>query len=151
MLLRVNGPKDLLAGLIFIVFGLATFWKSHDYEVGSALEMGPGYFPAAMGVVLTILGIAAIARGLTLKVADPITPHKLEPLLLIFGGIIAFSLLIETTGLLIAAAVLIALACYRRLRSNPLEVLAIYVGLTGFSAFLFVYLFEMQLPLFWWR
>ncbi len=151
MLLRVNGPKDLLAGLIFIVFGLATFWKSHDYEVGSALEMGPGYFPAAMGVVLTILGIAAIARGLTLKVADPITPHKLEPLLLIFGGIIAFSLLIETTGLLIAAAVLIAMACYRRLRSNPLEVLAIYVGLTGFSAFLFVYLFEMQLPLFWWR
>ena len=151
MSLRVNAPKDILAGLIFIAFGLGTFFFAHDYEIGTALEMGPGYFPAAMGLVLSVIGVAAIARGITRTTADPITPHRIEPLLLVFAGILAFSFLIERAGLLIAAAALIGIACFRRLLSNPIEVLLIYAVLTGFSALVFVQWFDMQLPLLWWR
>ena len=141
----------MLAGLIFIAFGVGTFVLAHDYEIGTAVEMGPGYFPAAIGLVLAAIGVAAIARGLSRKTPDPITPHRIEPLLLVFAGILAFSFLIERAGLLVASAALIGIACFRRLLSNPLEVLIIYVVLTGFSALVFVIWFDMQLPLFWWR
>lgn len=147
---RVNAPKDLLAGLIFIVFGIGTFVLAHDYEIGTAVEMGPGYFPATVGLVLALIGVAAIARGVTRKTPDPITPHRIEPLILVFAGILAFSLLIEKAGLVVASAALIGLACFRRLLVRPLEVLVIYSVLTGFSALVFVKWFDMQLPLFWW-
>ena len=151
MLSRVNAPKDILAGVIFIVFGLATFFKARDYQIGSALDMGPGYFPAAVGLLLAFLGCAGILRGLLQKTADPITPHRLGPLVLIFVGIMVFSFLIETAGLVIASAALIAITCAQRIREHPVEVLATYVLLTAFVAFVFIYLFEMQLRLFWWQ
>ena len=98
-----------------------------------------------------IIGVAAIARGLTRADPDPIEPHRLEPLFLIFTGIVAFSLLVERAGLLVASAALIGIACYRRIFSHPWEVLITYVALTGFAALVFVVLFEMPMPLFWWR
>ena len=73
MLVRVNAPKDIFAGLIFIAFGVGTFVLAHDYEIGTAVEMGPGYFPAAIGLVLAAIGIAAIIRGISRKTPDPIT------------------------------------------------------------------------------
>lgn len=147
----MNGPKDIFAGLIFIVFGLVTFLLAREYEIGSAVEMGPGYFPAAIGLVLALIGSAAVARGISRKEPDPITRHRIEPLILVFAGILAFSLLIEPAGLFIAAAALIGIACYRRLLVKPLEVAIMYVALTGFSALVFVAWFDMRLPLFWWR
>lgn len=151
MLTRINAPKDILAGLIFIAFGLGTFLLAHDYEIGTAVEMGPGYFPAAVGIVLALIGVAALFRGISRKTPDPITPHRIEPLLLVFAGILAFSFLIEPLGLFVAAAALIGIACLRRLLSKPLEVLIIYLALTGFAALVFVHWFDMQMPLFWWQ
>lgn len=151
VLSRINGPKDVLAGLIFAVFGIGTFVVSHDYEMGTALEMGPGYFPAAVGLVLVVIGVSAIARGISRKAPDPITPHRLEPLFLVFASILAFSFLIERTGLVVAAAVLIGIACFRRLLTNPLEVFLVYAVLTGFSALVLVHWFNIQLQLFWWQ
>ncbi len=149
MRMKSAANKDILAGVIFILFGLLTHLKSRDYEIGSALDMGPGYFPAALGIVLVVLGLIGILRGLTIKIPDPITPHKLEPLFLIFAGIMAFSFLIDRAGLFVASAALIGIACFRSMLANPIEILVIYLTLTGFCAFVFVYLFEMQLPLFW--
>jgi hypothetical protein len=150
MIARLNAPKDLAAGLIFVVFGLGTFLKARSYEIGTAVHMGPGYFPAAVGLVLAAIGLAAIVRGLVAKTPDPITPHRLLPLVLIFAGVLAFSFLLERTGLVIASAVLIGLACFERLRTRPLEVLIIYVVLTAFSAVVFVRALGLQLPLFPW-
>lgn len=150
MLSRLHAPKDILAGLIFIVFGLATVVKAQDYEVGSALGMGPAYFPAAVGLILVFLGCAGILRGFLQKDPDPITPHSVTPLFLIFLAVIAFSLLITSAGLVVASAALILISCLPRIQQHPLEVLATYVLLTSFVGFVFIYLFEMQLRLFWW-
>jgi hypothetical protein len=150
MIGRLNAPKDLLAGAIFVAFGTATFFVARGYEIGTAVHMGPGYFPAAVGLVLMAIGVAAIIRGAISKTPDPISPHRLLPLVLIFAGVLAFSLLIERAGLVVASAALIGLACFERLRSKPLEVLIIYVTLTVFSAVVFVKLLGLQLPLFPW-
>ena len=148
---RINAPKDILAGLIFIAFGASTFVLAHDYKMGTAVQMGPGYFPATIGLVLAGIGVAAIIRGITRKIPDPMEKHRLEPLFLVFASLFVFSLLLERTGLFVAAAALIGISCFRRLLTNPLEVLIIYVLLTGFCALVFVMWFDMQLPLFWWK
>ena len=55
--------KDLLAGLIFIGFGLAFGYTSLTYEVGTALRMGPGYFPLILSLVILLLGVIIAARS----------------------------------------------------------------------------------------
>lgn len=147
----IKSRKDFFAGAIFIVFGGLTLLKARTYEVGTAVDMGPGYFPSVVAILLILFGVVAVTRGLLRDVDDPIAAHRLKPLFLIFAAIVAFSLLIERAGLFIAAAALIGLACFDRLRTHPLEVLAIYVALTAFCSLVFVNWFDMQLPLFWWQ
>ena len=151
MQMKINAPKDVLAGLIFVVFGVVAFALSHQYEMGTPLDMGPGYFPAAVAVVLAVVGLMGIVKGLTAKTPDPIVRHRLEPLLLVFAAVLSFSLLIERAGLIVAAAALIGISCLRRLRTNPIEVLIIYVVLTGFSSLVFGVWLGIQLPLVWWQ
>jgi len=148
---RLTASKDVLAGAIFLVIGVVTFLLARRYELGVPTHMGPGFFPALVAGVLTLIGVASIVRSIAKQDVDPITQYRLQPLVLVFVGVLAFSLLIERTGLVVASAALIGIACFPRLRTNPIEVLVTYVVLTAFAAIVFVRLFDMQLPLFWWE
>jgi hypothetical protein len=49
----VLGNKDFLAGLVFLAFGLAAMHiADRDDPMGSLQHMGPGNFPAALGLIL---------------------------------------------------------------------------------------------------
>jgi hypothetical protein len=55
---------DLLAGGTFVVIGLAFAVPSGRYELGSALQMGPGYYPLVLGGLLVVLGVGVAVEGL---------------------------------------------------------------------------------------
>jgi hypothetical protein len=62
----VNGKRavtDILAGLIFVAFGLAFAITSLTYELGTPLRMGPGYCPLALGGILVFLGLFIVGKG----------------------------------------------------------------------------------------
>lgn len=151
MAIVIKGPKDVIAGTFFAVVGVALFTLSQDYRMGTAVSMGPGYFPALCGIALALLGIGAVIKGLTAREYDPIPDHPIVPLILILLSIVSFALLIERAGLVVATFVCLFFACFQRVFTRPLEVLAIFVVLTAFNIIVFVYLFEMTLPIFWWR
>jgi hypothetical protein len=56
--------SDLLAGAIFMAVGLAFAVASSRYELGSPLQMGPGYYPLVLGVLLVALGAGVAVEGL---------------------------------------------------------------------------------------
>jgi hypothetical protein len=86
-----------------------------------------------------LLGAIGVLRAIgTRETAGPSEPRALTPLLLILTGVTGFYLLIDRAGLVAAIFVLIALSCARQLRSRPLEVLAIFVVLAGFSVAVFI-------------
>ena len=147
----VNGPKDLLVGLLYMVVGAGAFALSHMYDMGTPLQMGPGYFPALVGVVLFGLGVLSIFIAFGRKEPDPIVQLSIEPLALVVAGGLSFSFLIERAGLVVAIAALLFFACFRRLLTNPIEVVLTFAVLAVFSALVFVYGFGMPIPLFWWQ
>ena len=55
---------DLLAGGTFVTVGLAFVVASSRYELGSALQMGPGYYPLVLGGLLVALGVGVAVEGL---------------------------------------------------------------------------------------
>ena len=146
----LSRPKDLFAGLVFVIIGGVLFVSAQQYEVGAANHMGPGYLPAAMGLVLVFLGGCSLFSALRISTPDPIEHTALEPFMLVVASVVAFALLIDSAGFLIALFALICLSCLRRLRTNPMEVLAIYIGLAVFCVGVFRYALEMPLPLGWW-
>lgn len=146
----LNRPKDLYAGAIFIAIGAIAFAGAQQYEIGTASQMGPGYLPAAVGIILVALGALGVLNGIRIAIPDPIESRALEPFILVVLSVVAFALLIDPAGLILAMLALVLIACFRRAISHPLEVLLTYVGLTSFSVALFSYGLNMQMPL-WWQ
>lgn len=150
MIAKINRPKDLLAGALYIVGGGATFLWAQKYEMGTATHMGPGYFPALLGLALILFGIAATVKGLASKQPDPLAKHKIGTLVLMTASVVSFGLLIERAGLVVATFACLFFACFQRLRTNPLEVLMLFMGVTIFNVVVFVDFIGMQIPVFWW-
>ena len=63
MVVNATGTRDFWAGLMFMAFGLGFMWLSREYAMGSAVRMGPAYFPIVLGGMLGSLGAAIFARA----------------------------------------------------------------------------------------
>ena len=50
--MRIKSKKDLYSGLMFIGLGLIFALGALNYPMGSALRMGPAYFPSVLGWIL---------------------------------------------------------------------------------------------------
>jgi hypothetical protein len=59
-----DARRDLLAGGTFVAIGLAFAAAASRYQLGSALQMGPGYYPLVLGGLLVVLGIAVAVEGM---------------------------------------------------------------------------------------
>jgi hypothetical protein len=71
--MRIKSPKDFWAGLMFIAFGaFFALWALYNYQMGSAVRMGPAYFPTVLGGLLIFLG------GMVLVESFAMAGNKLE-------------------------------------------------------------------------
>jgi putative tricarboxylic transport membrane protein len=54
--------KDFLSGLHFLFLGGLGWWMARDYPFGSALRMGPGYFPTVLSVIVFISESGSLSK-----------------------------------------------------------------------------------------
>lgn len=144
-----SATKSACAGLFFFLIGGAAFIGSQAYSIGNATQMGPGYFPALLGILLAALGFAMMINGLRIGlVRIPIRWQQIEATAMIIASIIAFGLLIDKIGLIGALFISVLIACARRVLKNPLEVFLTFCCLLAFCSLIFIYFFEMPIPLY---
>lgn len=105
----VRAPKDFASGLLFIFIGAAALVLGSGYRPGTLLNMGPGYFPRIIGILLVVSG-AIVALGSLRIRGGRIEPVRLRPLVLILASIAAFGWALERQGLLVALGLLIAIS-----------------------------------------
>jgi hypothetical protein len=66
--MKIKSQKDFWSGLMFIGSGLFfAFWAMGFYQMGTAVRMGPAYFPTVLGFLLAVLGGFVLLESLTLK------------------------------------------------------------------------------------
>lgn len=138
MSIHIRSPKDFFAGLIFLFFGGLAAWVARDYPLGSAVRMGPGYFPLVVGVLLALLGLVACGKGLLIK-GERIEPARLRPLLLILGAVGIFAAAIETAGIVISTILVVAVGAAASAESRTREVLLLLVFLLVLAVGVFTY------------
>jgi len=91
--MRVTNGKDFWAGLMFVAFGLGFMIVARDYSMGSAVRMGPAYFPMVLGGMLAVLGAVIFLRGFVSKIPHPLAVFPFRVWLLVGGlvlGVIAY-------------------------------------------------------------
>jgi hypothetical protein len=89
----IRNPKDFWAGLMFMGFGLAFVVIAMGtpefinelfgtkvipgYQMGSAVRMGPAYFPVLLGAILAMLGALVFFRSFVSKIVGAASAVKL--------------------------------------------------------------------------
>ncbi|MGQ0544509.1 MAG: tripartite tricarboxylate transporter TctB family protein [Betaproteobacteria bacterium] len=145
--MRVANPRDFWAGLVFCGFGLfvAVYAATH-YKLGTAIRMGPGYFPTWVGGLVALLGLALLIRSLRLSGPRLALP-RLRPMLLVLGATIAFGYLLKPLGLVLATMLLVIVAAAGGHEFRWREVLPLAAALAAFAFGVFVYGLELPFPL----
>ncbi len=90
----IKSKKDLYAGIMFITIGAFFALWALNYPMGTAVRMGPAYFPSILGWLTAALGVIIFVRGFTIPDEDP-RPTQWKPLLWIHGSAILFGILVD--------------------------------------------------------
>lgn len=98
-MLRIN-RTELLGGLVVLFFGLYFFIGAHDYRMGTAARMGPGYVPYVLGMIQCGLGLV-ITLG-AFGSSEPLRRLEWREMLAVTGALLAFALLLPRMGLIAA-------------------------------------------------
>jgi putative tricarboxylic transport membrane protein len=139
MNLRIKAPKDFWAGLMFIGFGgFFMAWALANYQMGSAVRMGPAYFPAVLGGLLVFLGALVLIESFTLDGPPLAIPfnivHLVGAVLLYF----AIGWLLRRMGvggehaLLVGSIALVVLSVLFRPATKPLVLISAACVIYGY-------------------
>jgi hypothetical protein len=146
----IKSQEDFWAGLMFIGFGLVAIYISRDYPMGSAMRMGPGYFPTYLGVIMALLGAAITALSFRVE-GERVKPFAWRAMILLAVAFAVFGWGVDHIGFVPALGALIFLSALAGREFKLKEVLVLMAVLIVGSWALFIYGLELPFPLFWWR
>ncbi|MEN3294861.1 MAG: putative tricarboxylic transport rane protein [Burkholderiales bacterium] len=146
MSLQIRNPKEFWSGVMFTIFGASALFIGREYTVGSAGRMGPGYFPAVLGGILTLLGLIAVARSFFGK-GVPLGEFAIKETFLILLAVVLFGVLLRGAGLLVAVTVLVMVSAYASGKFEWKSTLALAIGGAIFCAAVFVLGLGVPMPL----
>jgi hypothetical protein len=145
--MTIRSPRDFWAGMMFLGFGLFfALWAAYHYQMGSAVRMGPAYFPTVLGGLLAFLGIVILAGSLAFD-GPKVARFHFRPLLMILVANIAYGYLMKPLGLVLATAVLVYVSALGGHEFKWKEVTILYVALIVFSVLVFVKGLTLPFPL----
>lgn len=148
MRLRIANRQDFCAGVFFMLAGIATMIISESYRIGTAGRMGPGYFPMALGGLLTALGLVVAAQGVARVKEDvPLPPLSFRPLFFVLGSVALFGVLLEALGFVLCTLLLIGTSSLAYHEPRWREIALAAAALTVFSVAVFGYGLKLQFPL----
>jgi hypothetical protein len=145
-MLRVRDSKDFWSGILFVAFGCAGLWFGAEYRIGSAAQMGPGYFPLMMSLALVGIG-GLIAGRAVIFPGEQIERIAIRPQVLILAAIIVFGLLIERVGLAISVAAVAVVSGLAAQGMRRLELAVLAIALAAGCVLLFVVVLGQPIPI----
>jgi hypothetical protein len=155
MRLKIRNPQDFCSGLLFFALGALAIYLAREYEMGSALRMGPGYFPTWLGGIL--MGFGVVIGGLAFRIEGEDAQSlgwrewAWRPWLVLTATLALFALLMEADFGFVPSIMLLIIGCalaHKDVHWKETILLSIFV--TAGAVAIFIYGLGMPYPLFWW-
>ncbi len=155
--MKIKSQRDFFAGLMFSAVGTAFAWgAASNYAIGKGARMGPGYFPLALGVLLTVLGLIIVFKALVVETEDgePVGAFAWKPIVYVLGANLAFGVLlgglpkfgIPAMGLILAIYALVFIASLAADLFLPKQVFLLATALAIGCYLAFIVLLKLQMP-----
>lgn len=111
--MQLRNPKDFWAGVLFLAIGaaFATVINVYEYKLGTTRNMGPGYFPLLIALLLSALGIIIILKSLVTS-GEPISKFAWRPIIWILSAVVLFGLTAKIVGLALAIIMLVLISAF---------------------------------------
>lgn len=143
----VRKPRDFWFGALFFGFSALLLEISSGYPLGTARQMGPGYFPMVLCVCMAGLSLILIG-GSFFGEPEPLEGFAMKPLLLVLTSSLAFGLLARPAGMFPAALVVVLIAALAADDMSWIQAGLLAFGLAAGCVLLFVYGLGQTLPVF---
>lgn len=155
--------RDYWAGGLVMMTGATAALIGNAYRVGHLDDMGPGFFPVWIGLLLAATGILIIfgAWRNTLRAAAiemPGDPHGNAGTAAVPDGrgaacviasLIVFHLMIEQTGLIPATVATVSIAALGDRTNTPVRILGLAAIMSVVAWAVFWWALHVQVPLFY--
>lgn len=138
--------RGFWAGVLFLCCGLFFMVFAQRYPIGTAADMGAGYFPAVVGGLLALLGIVRMTLA-SLRPEGAVSGLEWRPLVFVIGSVLFFGFAVRTLGIVLATAIVVGLTSLAAKGARPGEVALLALGMVVVAAIGFVYGLGVALPL----
>lgn len=143
-------PQDLIGGTLLIGVGIGfTAYSVATLDLGRMSKMGPGLFPAALGVILALIGLAILIPALFRAGRYPVRP-EFGPTAAVAGAIFVFALCAKPFGLVPAVMLMTLVASIADGRTKIWMALLLGIFLAALCSLIFVAGLNLQFPLVTW-
>ena len=153
--MKVRNPQDFWCGVFFVALGAIAIAASSGYPLGTALEMGPGYFPTWLGGIM--VGFGLIIGGSSLRVEpDALQRAELDdwafrPWIVLTATLVVYALLMDAGAGFVPSLMVLVSGCafaHKDVRWRETLLLSVFVSAGAVA----IFSFGLGLPyrLFWW-
>ncbi|MBS1227323.1 MAG: hypothetical protein H6R17_600 [Proteobacteria bacterium] len=141
-----RNAKDFWTGVIYIVIGGAAIFLGRDYGMGTAMKMGPAYFPVILSSLLILIGAISVIRSF-LKPGTPVGTVAWKGLALVIASTVLFGFIVRGAGMAIALPLMVILSACASTRFRWQYALALAAGVTVFCILIFQVGLGVPLPI----
>lgn len=139
--------QDAVSGLLFLAIAAYVAVASLlELEIGRLDQMGAGFFPLALSVILANIGILVLLNAKPDE--DNQAPVNWRAITLIGSAPIAFGLTVRSLGLVPALLISVAMATTSSKAIKPSNASIIIIGVTLFCVAVFKFGIRVPYPLF---
>jgi hypothetical protein len=148
-MLRIRNSRDFVGGVTMICVGLVFIWFGQELEVGNSFQMGPGYFPIMLSLILVVIGGLIIVQSMMVDAEDD-EPEvwNWKASSLVIAAPIGFGLLLSGLGLAPTMLLLIFGVATASRYANWRHSILLGLFLAGCSVLLFTKLLSLPVAAF---
>ena len=155
MRLKIVDPQDLWCGVFFILLGALAMYLSRDYAMGTAVAMGPGYFPTWLGAIAIVFGVVIGAGAFRLRPGEPEKeaqdPWGFRPWLVLPAALAVYAMMMDAEVGFVPSLFALVVGCALAHKDvHWIETLILAACVTAGAVIIFIYGIELPYRLFWW-
>jgi putative tricarboxylic transport membrane protein len=133
----IKNPKNFFSGLMFLAVASLFAYGLQELSIGSALRMGPGYFPLVLVLLIALLGLVLMVNGVWVA-GEPFGTIPWRSIALITLPTIFFGATLKGLGLVPSLSLTIFATSFATRRWDLTTSIAVTVCLVAFSWLIFV-------------
>ncbi|MEQ8368380.1 MAG: tripartite tricarboxylate transporter TctB family protein [Roseicyclus sp.] len=137
------------SGAVLLFIGLGMLAIGWDYPIGRLTQMGPGFIPRAIAVMICVIAVAIIIVDIADAGMDKAGGIQWRGLIFVSAAMLIFAVLVDLAGLVPAMFLAVVVSMLADKAASPATILLYAVLATGAGWLLFLVTLELPIPAFW--